>query len=162
MTTESEAIITSVDADVLSLDNKIAAMQKERAELAETQTAERAEQQRAKFDELVGGPSAILDATGIDLDALKAIGVTGFVLSIKPDADGGPDVISVAPVTAKATKTRTASSGGNTGTKRDLQGNFETNATDEERTAMAEILADGGDGNKVYSLRAKVYARING
>ena len=158
MTTES--IETSVDADVLSLDEQIAALQSERKELAGKQSEERAEKQKAAFDELVGSPSAILEATGIDLDALKAIGVTGFVVSVKPDPDGGPDFISVAPVTRVAAKAK-ATPSGDRGPSRDLLGNFDAYATNEEKAAMKAILDDGGDGNKVYSLRLKVWNRVN-
>lgn len=160
MTTE-DTITTSVDDDVLSLDEQIAALQAERTTLAGKQSEERAEQQRAKFDEIIGGPRQILDATGIDLDALKAIGVIGFSLTVKLDPDGGPDVTSVAPVTAVPVKaTRVASS--NSGKpSRDLQGNFDTNATAEDKANMAVIVEAGADGNKVYALRLKVWNRVN-
>ena len=159
MTTES-TITTSVDAEVTSLDEKIKALQSERSDLATKQTEERAEQQREKFNDLVGSPSAILKATKIDMDALKAIGVTGFTVSVKPDANGGPEVLSVAPVTVRVAKAK-ASSNSSGGPNKDLKGNFEANATDDEHNAMATVLADGGDGNKVYSLRLKVYNRTH-
>ena len=158
MTTEE--ITTSVDADVLSLDEKIEALQAERKELAGKQAEERAEAQKAAFTDIVGGASEILDATGIDLDALKAIGVVGFQLVVKPDADGGPDVTSVSPITsAPVKKAKSTSSAG--GVKRDLQGNFEVNATAEQRDQLASIIADGADGNKVYALRLKVWNEHN-
>ena len=159
MTTES-TITTSVDAEVTSLDEQIKALQSERSDLATKQTEERAEQQREKFNDLVGSPSAILKATKIDLDALKAIGVTGFTVSVKPDPDGGPEVLSVAPVTARVAKAK-ASGNSSGGPRKDLAGNFEANATDDERNAMGIVLADGGDGNKVYSLRLKVWNRTH-
>ncbi len=153
-------IETSVDADVLSLDAELALLTAKRAGLAARQTEERAAKQLAKFDEIVGGPSAILKATSINLDALKAIGVTGFILQVKPDPEGGADVVSVAPVTSAPAKTKaTAKKSG--GTQRDLQGNFDSNATADEKAAMAVIDADGGDGNKVYSLRLKVWNRVH-
>lgn len=161
MTTESE-IKTSVDEDVKTLDEQIKALQEERSELATKQTAERVEQQRNKFNEIVESPSAILEATGIDMDALKAIGVTGFIVSVKPDLEGGPEVLSVEPVTAVAKK-RTVSSGGGKSDKPAgyLKDNFEANATAEEQAAMAKVLTDGGDGNKVYALRLKAYKRVH-
>ena len=159
MTTES-TITTSVDAEVTSLDEQIKALQSERSDLATKQTEERAEQQREKFNDLVGSPSAILKATKIDMGALKAIGVTGFTVSVKPDPDGGPEVLSVAPVTARVAKAK-ASGNSNGGPRKDLKGNFEANATDEERTAMAAVLEDGADGNKVFSLRLKVSNRTH-
>ena len=159
MTTES-TITTSVDAEVTSLDEKIKALQSERSDLATKQTEERAEQQREKFNDLVGSPSAILKATKIDLDALKAIGVTGFTVSVKPDPDGGPEVLSVAPVTARVAKAK-ASGNSSGGPRKDLLGNFEATATDEERTAMAKVLEDGGDGNAVFALRLKVWNRTH-
>ncbi len=157
---DSNAIETSVDADVLSLDEKIAAMQAERSDLAAKQSEERAAKQTERFEEIVGGPSEILGACGIDLDALKAIGVTGFILQVKPDADGGADIVSVAPVTARAAakKATTKKSGGS---QRDLGGNFDANANAEEKAAMDAILADGNDGNKAYSLKVKVWDRVH-
>ncbi len=152
-------IETSVDADVLSLDAELAKLTAKRAELATKQVEERAAKQLAKFDEIVGGPSAILKATSIDLDALKAIGVTGFILQVKPDPEGGADVVSVGPVTSAPAKTKATAK--KSGGQRDLQGNFDSNATAEEKAAMAVIDADGSDGNKVFSLRSKVWARTH-
>lgn len=158
--TDENKIETSVDGDVLSIDEKIAALQAERVELKATQSEEIAEKQKAQFVEIVGSASEVLEATGIDLDALKAIGVTGFTVMVSPDPEGGPDVTSIAPVTAvKAKKAKASSTSG--GAQRDLQGNFETHATAEEQTAMAALLSDGGDGNKVYALRLKVWKRVN-
>lgn len=159
LTTENE-IETSVDAEVLSLDEQIAALQKNRTELATKQTEERAEKQREAFDEIIGGSGEILEATGIDMDALKAIGVIGFILQTKPDAGGGPDYVSVAPVTAVAAKPK-ASSGGGSKPSRPLQANFDANANADERAAMAKIVEAGADGNKVFALRVKVYDRVN-
>ena len=155
MTTENE-LSTSVDEKMLSLAEQIVLLQDEQKDLAETQRAEREAQQVERFNEIVK-----IDLQKVPWDALEAIGVTGYTVSSAPDADGGPPVRSLKPVFQRTSKPRTNSGGGSTGSRRNLVGTFEEHATPEERAEFESIKASGGDNNKEYALRNKVFKRIN-
>lgn len=152
-------IATSVDESVQSIEERLKALTEELSNAKKQQAEEREAKQREEFAALVGGPSDVVSALDLDWDALEEIGVVGFTLQRKPDADGGEPITSIEPVlkraAAKAASTGTKSSGGG-GVKRDLKALFEQYATTEDRQAMDELVASGADGNKVWALRNKV------
>ena len=153
MTTEE--ITTSVDAELGSIEEQIAQLRETQAELTKTANAEREAKQLEAFNDVVDAH----EVGDQDWDKLAEIGIVGFIVSRKVDADGGPDVTSVEPVlkrTSAPKATSKASSGGSG--QRDLAGTFEAHATDEERAALEAV---AGDNNKSYALRLKVWNRVN-
>lgn len=147
-------IETTVDATVAEREAAIAKMQAELSDLKAKQAEEREAHRKERFSEMLGGPSQVTEALSLDWDALDALGIIGFQLV---RTDHGADL---KPITAAVKTSTSAPAEG----KRDLDGNFRTHATEDEKRKLASImqLSNASEkNNKSYQLKVKVWKRVN-
>lgn len=151
--TETTVIKTSVDGEMQSLEEQIKALQAQRAEIAETQVAEREAQVTANIAE-VASPfteqlASLIDDEG--WEALDAVGCIGFEL--KNNLIDGVPTLSISPIrkaAPKAARTSTAS-----GTRRNLRGDFEAVAS-QAQIAYVDSLDANVEKGKRWGYMNKV------
>jgi len=145
-----EVITTSVDDEVKSLEEQLAAIQGQMAAKRKDQEEERSEKRAAVIAEVVSAFEAdLMDIIDDDvLDALEAVGAVGVSILREKDAEGGVPTRVLRPILAKAkAATRaasTSSTGNGEGKNRPLEQIFRGVATPEQVAWLEANKADRG------------------
>ena len=148
----TEAITTTQDDNVKTLEEQLAELQAKVSEAKAAQAAEAAEVLNQRRADIINGISDLNELGNPDSEAWEAINAAecvSFVITLIPGADGEPPILSKSLTPKAATKTRKASSDGGTGTRRNLEEMFRTVASPEQIAWFEANKAEGKvEGNK--------------
>ena len=147
--TAAEVITTSVDDEVKSLEEQLAAIQAQMADKRKAQEEERAAVREVKVNEVLAVIRDDLRELISDevLDALEAVGAIGVQVSREKDAEGGPPLTSTKAIMGRAKAAPRAASGGGEGKNRPLEQIFRSVATPEQVAWLEQNKTDrGADG----------------
>lgn len=151
--TQDTVISTSVDGEITSLDEQIAALQAARKEVAETQVAERETAIKQNIadvaDPFTSELMQVVDDEG--WAALDAAGCIGFEL--KRNLIDGVPTLQIHPIRKAAPKSERTSTA--SGTRRDLRGDFEKVAS-QEQIAYVDTLDPDAQKGKRWGFMNKV------
>jgi hypothetical protein len=156
---EVEASVeTSVDSEVLSLQEQLAVLSEKMQALQKTQSEERESQLNTKRAEVTGLiRDEILQVLTEDVwDLISGAGATGVMVTRSTsDTVGEPAVTSLVLVAASSSKPR-ASSGASNGSKRDLDGIIATYGTPAEKAMIAGMESEGKSKGAIWQKKSKI------
>ena len=147
-----EEIKTSASDTLSELQEQMAALQTKIKEAAEQDAKEKQEildRQRHEIVQSIEDISALRNPEAEDWERITNADCVGIQIVLAPGAEGEPPVVTTSLISKAPVKAaRKASTGGGGGTRRDLEGEFRSKATQSQIAALDADKAAYQDGSK--------------
>lgn len=157
---EVEASVeTSVDSDVVSLQEQMAALTAKMSELQKTQAEERESQLNEKRGEVTNAiRDDILEVLDEDIwEMIASAAATGIMVTRGPsENEGEPPVTSFQLVAATSTKPKASGGGTTNESRRDLDGILATYGTPAEKAEIAGMTQEGKSKGVIWQRKSKI------